>query len=160
MEALAKELNEKYGKKYFQSLLSNFEGQEGPSLEIVEIYADYFKLKNEERFDFFLVALEISEKTEEIEFSKIDPIFLDMFRKFLAFILSDQDVGFILGVDKKYPHYFTSLIKNDNINWYKKNYGDLLNQWRFFFPRFDDFMAEAVKYHPRPDISLTSPKSE
>ena len=84
IDALAKELSEKYDVKYTQPLLSGLENRkEGPPLEMVERYANFFNLKNKERFDFYLAALEASEKTEKLDFSEIDPFFWICFVNFL-----------------------------------------------------------------------------
>jgi len=148
-----KELAEKLGGKYNQPILSQYETQaKGPPLEIVEKYADFFDLKNEDRFDFYLAALEASKKTEKLDFSKIDLSFLIMFRKFLAFILSDQDVGFIFKVCEVNAGYYSQ--EQD------KECEVLFSAWKSLKSSFTNFIKEATKYHPRPDNSLASPQKE
>jgi transcriptional regulator with XRE-family HTH domain len=75
------EFAEKLGG-YKQSTLSQIENRaEGPPVELVQNYADFFKLENEKRLDFFLAALEASNKIG-INCTKISPICRDSLLKF------------------------------------------------------------------------------
>lgn len=144
-----KELAEKLGD-YYQSRLSQFETRpEGPPLEIVEKYANYFELKNKERFDFYLAALESSEEINDLNLRKIVPSFLDVFRKFLAFILSDQEVDLILNAKQKDPDFFLDS---------RNPYNELVNTWTSLEYGFTKFIEEGSKEHsplPRSLLDLS-----
>jgi len=87
---------EKMGFKS-QSTLSLYETKpEGPPLELVEIYADFFNLTRKDRFEFYLAALESSKIIKDLDLTKISSTYLDIFRRFLAFILIDKEAGAIL----------------------------------------------------------------
>jgi len=123
--------------KYTQPLLSQFETRaEGPPLEIVEKYATFFKLKNRERFDFYLAALEASEKTKELDFSKIASSFLDIYRKYLALILSNSRVGSLLNDDK-----VTIIAQSDE----KNLYYPLVSTWDKLKQDLEILIDESIK---------------
>ena len=131
-----KELADKLGE-YSQPRLSDFETRaEGPPLEMVEKYANYFKLKNKERFDFYLAALEASEKTKELDFSEIAPSFLDIFRKYLALILSNNRVGSLLNDEG-----VTIMAKSDERN----PYYSLVTTWDKLKHDLEKLIEESVK---------------
>lgn len=143
------ELGDELG--YKQSNLSNYETRaKGPPLDMVEKYCEHFKLVNEDRYNFFLAALETSEKIE-VNFKKISPVFQETLFKFLAFVLSDQDVGIILEAGQK-----------DRLHWASANrnspYEKLENIWKNLKSEFSKFIEEAAREHEPIPKGYTTPQ--
>jgi transcriptional regulator with XRE-family HTH domain len=131
------EFAEKLGG-YKQSTLSQIENkEEGPPIELVKKYADFFKLEREKRFDFFLAALEASNKLE-INCRKISPIFKDNLLKFLSFILSDQTAGLILQAKQVDPQYFLD-------GRCRNNHNNLDETWVKLNNFFADFIKKGIE---------------
>jgi hypothetical protein len=126
MVGFAEKLKEQEKLNLSQSRLSQFETRpEGPPLEIVKEYAEFFKLKGEARFDFFLAALEASDPIE-IDILKVHPIFQDILRKYIALTLANESIGKILQNCKDIPDYTIRLDEYTVLEETWKKLGDVL----------------------------------
>jgi hypothetical protein len=134
-----------------QSRLSQFEtGPEGPPLEIVERYADFFQLKGPERVDFFLAAIEASDPIR-IDVSKIHPFFQDNLRKYLAVVLGSNNIGEIL--QRK-----TADLSYGKISTYEDPYANLKNVQHRLSQFFETFLKEGEKEYELLPIPKITPE--
>jgi transcriptional regulator with XRE-family HTH domain len=88
-------------KKGQQARLSQYENRpEGPPWDIVMRYADYFKLNKAERFDFFMEALNSSEKIT-VDVENIKCVDKEIFIRFLAGVLAFEKRQFVPSPNKE-----------------------------------------------------------
>jgi hypothetical protein len=138
-----------------QSRLSQFEtGPEGPPLEIVEKYADFFQLKGPERVDFFLAAIEASDPIR-IDVSKVHPFFQDNLRKYLAVVLGSNNMGEIIQRKTADPSYGKIYLSSNS---YRDQYADLERTQKRLRESFETFLKEGEKEYELLPIPKITPE--
>ena len=131
------EFAEKLGSGYMQPRLSQFETRpEGPPLDIVEQYADFFKLKGNDRIDFFLAALQSSGQIR-IDQNKLPLGIQEGLFKLIAIFLSNRTLGEIISKMKIDPSY--------GIQDPEKKYINLKDEWRKVEYAIENFALQGAK---------------
>jgi hypothetical protein len=150
------EFAEKLGR-YRQSRLSQFETRsEGPPLDIVKQYADFFELIKEKRYDFFLAALESSSQIL-LDPGKISPVVRGSIFKLLAIFLSNDTIGDTI---KKWQVANETPLDYSPYLDYNKPYRILGERWKDLDKVINDFLAEEVNpYKLLPEPVTPNPKT-
>ena len=140
------EFAEKLGR-YKQSRLSQFETQpDGPPLDIVEQYADFFKLKGNDRVDFFVAALQSSDQIK-ISRYKLPLDIQESLFKLIAIFLSNSIIGETIN-KRKIDSLYGYLVRTGS-----DPYIDLMKAWDDVETAIANFALEGVKdYRLMPEL--------
>ena len=126
-----------------QSRLSQFETRpEGPPLDIVEQYADFFKLKGRDRVDFFFNALESSGQIV-LDTEKLSPVVRESIFKLLAIFLANNTIGDT--IDKWHVANNTPPDYGRIFEIHNGRYGNLFEKWKNIDKAINDFLEEELK---------------
>jgi hypothetical protein len=141
---------------YKQPTLSQFETRpEGPPLDLVERYSDFFELAGKSRFDFFVAALESSRQLN-IDIKKLPLTIRESLFKLLALFLSNKVTGEIIEKRKAKPIFGITKSASDP-------YEHLEKSWQKLETAITDLVEEGVKHYmilPEPTPKTAPLKAE